>query len=63
MVDWRLVARVSCPFRGNYELLIQPDGMAMAKLHASTLLAHYKTAVREAGLGDTSSKVKWESCV
>ena len=63
LVNWRLVARVSCASRDNHELLMLRDGMEAAGIVPAAILVHFKTALREAGIGEGASKLKWESCV
>ena len=63
MVNWRLVARVSCASRDSHELLMLREGMEAASIVPAGLLVQFKIALREAGIGEGASNLRWESCV
>ena len=63
LVNWRLAARVSCATRDSYDLLMLREGIEAACIVPAELLVQFKTALREAGIGEGASKLKWESCV
>ena len=63
LVNWRLAARVSSATSDSYDLLMLREGMEAAGIVPAELLVQFKTALREAGIGEGASKLKWESCV
>ena len=63
MVNWRLVARVSCASRDSHEFHMLHEGMEAASIVPAGLLVQFKTALKEAGIGERASKLRWESCV
>ena len=63
VIDWRLVAKVSCPSRDKRELLFRREGLSQCNLTPAALLALFNLAMGDAGTGPGSSQVRWESCV
>ena len=63
IVDWRDVARITCPERDKNEIMCGKEALTQLGITPQAIHAHFREAIDVERIGEAANPTVWESCI